>query len=283
MCPAEQNNEDPPESPGKDSGAPDVRKSSYRRIDFPVDTRDTSDDWVTSYADMATLLLTLFVTLLLNTSTTEPGGPAGSTGQGARSIIEDLLNIRISSPYLDGEVCSACAAGDVQINSSDGASVAIVKNEDLERIRTRERALVGIREALQTAKLDSYVSAGIEGDGIRLNIPNSILFASGASDLAGGGRLVIRALGPILAATEFVVSVEGHTDNVPIQTPRYPSNWELSAQRAATVVRTLVESGMASSRLEAVGYGESRPLADNATEDGRAENRRVTLFLRTPT
>lgn len=281
----ERNNDqapEPPEQPKEPPHSPEPPKISYRRIAFPTDTRETSDDWVISYADMATLLLTLFVALLLNAYAVKSGGPEENMRQGARSIIEDLLNIRISSPYLDGEICAACAVGNVQADTGATASVAIVKNQDLERIRARETALAEIRDALQRARLDSFISAGIEGDGIRLNIPNSILFASGSSDLAGNGRLVIKALGPILASTEFVASVEGHTDNVPIQTARYPSNWELSAQRAATVVRTLIEGGMDASRLEAVGYAESRPLADNATEDGRAENRRVTLFLRTP-
>jgi chemotaxis protein MotB len=74
--------------------------------------------------------------------------------------------------------------------------------------------------------------------------------------------------------------VEGHTDDIPISTEKFPSNWELSAQRAATVVRALADAGIAAQRLEAVGYADTRPLAANTSEDGRKENRRVSLFLR---
>lgn len=162
------------------------------------------------------------------------------------------------------------------------STLAVVKDNDLDRIRAREGALAGVRAGLKDSGLDAFITAAVEGDGIRLNIPNSILFNSGAADLQGRGPSVIKALGPILNAGNFIVAVEGHTDNNPIATERFPSNWELSASRAAAVVRVLIDAGVDVHRLQAVGYADSRPLADNATEDGRAENRRVALFLRMP-
>lgn len=78
------------------------------------------------------------------------------------------------------------------------------------------------------------------------------------------------------------MTVEGHTDDQPISTARYPSNWELSASLAAAVVRTLIEAGMEPHRLEAASYADSRPLTGNADENGRRENRRITLLLRAP-
>jgi chemotaxis protein MotB len=240
------------------------------------------EEWLLSYADMVTLLLTVFIALLLNANFEKPG--TGAEPGGPRRIFENLLQLRAASPYQEGEAFVAAGTPDWATASAaaEGGTLAILKEEDLERIRRREVTLGEIRARLKSSQLDDFVSADIEGGGIRLKIPNSILFDSGAAELQGRGPNVIRALAPILAVGQYGVSVEGHTDNIPIKTSRFPSNWELSAQRAAAVVRTLAESGVGPQRLEAVGYGESRPLVDNVTEEGRRENRRVTLILRIP-
>jgi chemotaxis protein MotB len=83
----------------------------------------------------------------------------------------------------------------------------------------------------------------------------------------------------VVAGAGFPVVVEGHTDNTPIATYRFPSNWELSAARASSVVRLFAEAGVAPARLTAAGYGEQRPVADNLSESGRARNRRVTILM----
>ena len=271
-----------PEAPTQ---APEARKSSMRPaapISLAELTANSTEEWFLSYADMVTLLLTMFVALLLNAHFEKPGGQSEGAGNGARGVIENLLQLNVESPYMDGGGYTITGTRDVvSVTPPDpGTALAVVKDDDLDRIRARELVLSGIREKLKTAQLDAFISASIEGDGIRLNIPNSILFNTGAADLQGRGPSVIRALAPILADARFVVSVEGHTDNVPIKTDRFPSNWELSAQRAATVVRVLAEGGIDAHRLEAVGYADSRPLADNANEDGRRENRRVALLLK---
>jgi chemotaxis protein MotB len=90
---------------------------------------------------------------------------------------------------------------------------------------------------------------------------------------------VLDRLVPVLNARRTPIAVEGHTDDVPIKTARFPSNWELSSARASTVVRQLQSAGVAPSRLRAVGFGETRPVAGNHTPEGRAKNRRVVLVL----
>src|SRR5690606_6559496 len=90
---------------------------------------------------------------------------------------------------------------------------------------------------------------------------------------------IVEQLAKILAPFDNPIQVEGFTDNLPIATALYPTNWELSAARAASVVRMLEMNGVASQRMAAVGYGEHRPIADNATPEGRAMNRRVVLVV----
>lgn len=249
----------------------------------PSDGAPSMEEWLLSYSDMVTLLLIMFVGLLLNAhfDKQEPG----EESIGPRRIIENLLQIRVFSPYAEGDSFTITGPQDaVPAKASDGqqGSLAVVKDEDLERIRRREAVLSTVRERLRQAQLDSFIDARMEGDGIRLNIPNSILFDTGAAELQGRGPAVLKSLAPILTAERYVVSVEGHTDNVPIRTERFPSNWELSAQRAATVVRSLADFGVDASRLQAVGFADSRPLVSNDTELNRRENRRVTVLLRAP-
>ena len=83
----------------------------------------------------------------------------------------------------------------------------------------------------------------------------------------------------VLAETDNPIQVEGHTDDLPIKSPIYPSNWELSSARAASVVRLLAEEGVAPSRMVAIGYADNKPIDTNATPEGRARNRRVNVLI----
>jgi chemotaxis protein MotB len=87
------------------------------------------------------------------------------------------------------------------------------------------------------------------------------------------------AIASVLAASDFPITVEGHTDNIPIATPQFPSNWELSAMRATTVLRLFNDGGVGAERLTAIGYGETRPVETNTTVEGRARNRRVSILI----
>jgi hypothetical protein len=89
----------------------------------------------------------------------------------------------------------------------------------------------------------------------------------------------MRAIAQVLAPTDFPITIEGHTDNMPINTAQFPSNWELSAVRATTVLRLFADSGVAAERLTAIGYADTRPVEPNLLADGRARNRRVTILI----
>lgn len=107
-----------------------------------------------------------------------------------------------------------------------------------------------------------------------------ILFASGSAELKPDGKAVLKKLAAEIRKLEDQrVRVEGHTDDVPISTPRFPSNWELSSARAAQVVRFFAEAGLEPKRLEALGFASYRPIADNGTAEGRSRNRRIEIVL----
>lgn len=113
-----------------------------------------------------------------------------------------------------------------------------------------------------------------------LELQTDILFASGSADLSTEGAATIREVGALLGTIpDRKFQVEGHTDNVPIKTKTYPSNWELASARAINVVKEMVTAGMPGKRISAASYADTRPTGSNQTDEGRAQNRRIEIVI----
>lgn len=136
-------------------------------------------------------------------------------------------------------------------------------------------------DALGLTGLGDGVDVIVNEQSISLRISNEILFSSGQAALTASGLGVLDRVAEALSRNPYRISVEGHTDPVPIQTDRYPSNWELSTARATSVLRQLEARGIAARRLRATGYADTMPLTTNDTAEGRAVNRRVEVILET--
>jgi chemotaxis protein MotB len=128
----------------------------------------------------------------------------------------------------------------------------------------------GLTEGLLIVATDSQ---------LRMEALDDILFSPASTELTERGEVLLGDLAEVLRLHPGELSIEGHADNRPIHNENYPSNWELSSARAARVVRFLVEHSIPAQRMRAIGYSDTRPKADNTTEDGRTSNRRVTLVL----
>jgi chemotaxis protein MotB len=159
----------------------------------------------------------------------------------------------------------------------------IVNRKRVEAAR-RERERMEILAKDLTATLMPLVKSGqvrvtqnARGIGIELNA--SVLFAQGEATLQQEAREVLGAVAGLLKDAPQRIEVEGHTDNLPITNERYASNWELSAVRAASVVRLFIESGVQDVRLSAIGHGATRPVAPNDTPVNQARNRRVAVMI----
>jgi len=149
-----------------------------------------------------------------------------------------------------------------------------------EEVQTRTVDAVDVLlEVFEASGLRDQVEVAVHPGEVNLEISDSILFPRGSAALTDAGLVLLKDLAEALDGQPYILSVEGHTDNIPIETARYPSNWELSSARAAVVTRKLVEQGIASDKVRAIGYGSTRPLADNASPEGRARNRRVSFVL----
>src|SRR5207237_1417310 len=117
--------------------------------------------------------------------------------------------------------------------------------------------------------------------GISIEINASVLFATGEAKLTQESTQALLAVGQVLKDDNHAIQVEGHNDNAPISTAFFPSNWELSAVRASSVVRLFMDSGIPETRLLAVGHGSNQPVAGNDTTEGRMRNRRVEVTILT--
>jgi chemotaxis protein MotB len=160
------------------------------------------------------------------------------------------------------------------------ASALIAQSQKVNEFQTTYDALIG--------DLEEELAAGevrIEQlrDGLQMEVSQDILFPSGSAALSPAGTAVLQKMAERLVTLPYVISVEGHTDSIPIRgrlAKRYPTNWELAGSRAARVVRLFVDAGVDAAKLTAVSHASYHPVADEDTEEGRASNRRIEIRLR---
>ncbi len=156
----------------------------------------------------------------------------------------------------------------------------------LEEMRAREEEQKKRLQEFQdlTARFKKLIDAGtlsvrmIDGKMV-VSLGSDVLFASGSAKLSTQGLQTIKDVTTQLAAIGKAYQVEGHTDDVPIATAQFPSNWELASARALNVVKTMVEAGMPTDRVSAASFGKFHPVADNKSKEGKAANRRIEIVI----
>lgn len=137
---------------------------------------------------------------------------------------------------------------------------------------------------LTEENLSAEVKAEKTPQGVAISVPGAYLFQSGSADISPQAQPLIKRIAEIIRSVPYNVAIEGHTDDVPIQTREFPSNWELSAARASGIVRFLIDQGIYSRRLRAVGFSDTQPIVPNIdpmtgviSPENRARNRRVVI------
>jgi chemotaxis protein MotB len=236
---------------------------------------ENHERWLVSYADFITLLFAFFVVMYA----------ISSVNEGKYRVLSDSLNAVFADPSHIDRRLPALASNAITENSEPAVIPSpLPVQPPREGGRAEDENSIDALEERLGITLENYVSEGLVeiarvGDGLQVLIKSKLLFDSGSAQLARGALAALRDLAAVLKPLPNPVQVEGHTDNVPISTLQFPSNWELSAARAASVVHFFSRLGIHPDRLSAIGYGEFRPVASNATEEGRARNRRVTVML----
>ena len=230
--------------------------SRFSRWHIEPQREEEQEAWLITYLDMLTLLLVMLVIMLALAGKGEGQQSEPAMVEATQQAAGDqLVALQPSASPIPSIVPLPAPAADTQQDDTSEAKPDLALGDDIEVI--------------------------VNDGSISFRISSEILFGSGRAELEDAGLDVIDRLVPTLAAGGHRIIVEGHTDNLPIQTERFPSNWELSASRASSVVRYLQLAGIESTRLSATGYADTRPLANNGDEQGRASNRRVELVMQT--
>ena len=216
-------------------------------------------EWMVTFADLMSLLLTFFV-LLLSFSTTEV-----IKFREAMGSIREALGLR--SP----DDPSKIPTGETPLTDE----IAEIGSPALPLSKV-EKQLQGV---LETFGLQDQGEIQRTAYGVILRLEGDLMFDSGKAELSPDTFELLEGLAQYIGGIAGRIDVVGHTDDVPISTPVYPSNWELSAARAGQVVRFLVEHGVEAERLRAIGRADTVPIADNSTPEGRARNRRVEFLF----
>jgi chemotaxis protein MotB len=229
---------------------------------------ENHERWLVSYADFITLLFAFFVVMY----------SISSLNEGKYKILSDSLVGVFNQP---DRAVKPIPIGEERPHTTqpDVSQVDEPSQSSQEPIDPLESIMHSMREAF--ADLIDSKQLTVRGNElwIEIELNSSLLFPSGDALPNDHAFNLLEKVAGILAPFDNPIHVEGFTDNLPISTDKFPTNWELSAARAGSVVRMLAADGVDPSRLAAVGYGEFQPIADNSTAEGRARNRRVILVI----
>ncbi|MDR2787787.1 MAG: flagellar motor protein MotD [Candidatus Accumulibacter sp.] len=231
---------------------------------------DNHERWMVSYADFITLLFAFFVVMY----------SLSTVNEGKYRVLSDSMTVAFRNIQVNGAMQQPALIAPPLPRAQKTDQAARQAEAEKQRRRDRMRNVAkDLVEVMAPLIEEGKVRVVETSRGVTVEINDSILFSPGQAVLNPLSSRAMRAVAQVLAPTDFPIIIEGHTDDIPINTPQFPSNWELSAVRATTVLRLFVESGVAPERLTAIGYADTHPVESNANAEGRARNRRVTILI----
>ena len=223
-------------------------------------------EWMNTYGDMVTLLMCFFVLLFAFSSI---------DAQKFTAVMESFQG---SAGVLSGGKSLSEAPFVFDAMPEDQTS-----SEQVVEMNKLEEIMEQVKDYLVQNDMEAQVELQLEQQGLVIRFKDNVLFDPGRAVIKSDSYPILNFLGELLSTEDLIneeIRVEGHTDNVPINTALYPSNWELSTHRATNVVRYFIENaGFSPLRLSAAGYSEYHPIATNDTPEGRSANRRVDIVV----
>jgi len=224
-------------------------------------------EYMATYGDLVTLLMCFFVLLFAFSSIDAQKFEAVMQSfQGSAGVLEGGKSLS-EAPFVF----------DAMPENTQESSETVVDQDKLEALKQQ------VEQYISENSMEAEVDVQLEAKGLVIRFKDNVLFDSGSAVIKTAAVDILVFLGDLLNSDEFMneqIRVEGHTDNVPIRTVLYPTNWELSTHRASNVVKFFIESAqMKPDRLSASGYGEYHPISTNETSEGRAANRRVDIVV----
>ena len=237
------------------NGKPAASKRSTKHVrlleleDTPFTEDAEKDRYLITYADLITLLLGLFI------------------------ILYSISNV-------DVQKFSKMISAMGNFFGNDGKIIGLTQNQNVIDVSPISNLKSGLDKVIKDNGYESSIRLEENERGITLHILEDILFASGKSELNDSSGLVLSKIAAIIRELPNDVRVEGHTDNIPIKSVQFPSNWHLSVARALSTAYYLIHNeGLSPEKVSVVGYSEYKPIADNTTLDGRSQNRRVDIVI----
>ncbi len=236
------------------------------------------DRWMVSFADFITLLFAFFV-VMYSISSVNKGKYETFSESLDQALFHEKKVVKEAEPVQVGAIPTRVQP----IELPNLVTVTEEEHQLSEEIMEEKRRLNEVSDEFQRA-LKPFVESQLVGINrhdfwVELEMNSELLFASGSAELSSKALPVIEKVAEVVRNVPNVINVEGYTDNIPISTGIYPSNWDLSSARATSVVKELEKNNIPPTRLSAVGYGEFHPVGDNSTVEGRFKNRRVVLVL----
>ncbi|MBI3601108.1 MAG: flagellar motor protein MotB [Nitrospinae bacterium] len=238
----------------------------------PVEEKENLNRWLISYSDFMTLLFAVFVVLFAITNL-------------------DLKKLKNMTASFESAVVSYGIGNEslaFLFKERGKESLILYPFSETGLSRDEVSEFISVRDALKSAITEDPSLKNIEQDvvfdidqrGLIIQLRARDLFASGSAEINPAALQFMDKTASFLSTTNYLIRIEGHTDSIPISTPRYRSNWELSADRANRIVKYLVTRyNLFPERLSASGYGEFKPIRSNDTEEGREQNRRIEIIL----
>jgi len=240
---------------------------------------DNHERWLVSYADFVTLLFAFFVVMYsISSVNNEKYEMLSSALEGAFvgghkvDVIKDPIEVEKKLTTIKPIILENPTTEELDRKSE-------LSDEILKERRELQLISEQFEDVLQPYIENNLVDVKKNDFWIELEMNSELLFLSGEAELSRKAIPVLKKVAEVVRNIPNVINVEGHTDNVPIDTVEFPSNWDLSSARATAVVREFEMSRISPQRLSAVGYGEFHPIADNNSVEGRFKNRRVVLVL----
>jgi len=226
--------------------------------------KDNSERWMLSYLDFITLLMIFFLMMYAISNVDSKKSQA----------LANSLKIGFNSGNGQNVIAASDNSNATPTVVNDEALTAEAETEKLTDVKKKVDNLVN------NSELKGSVTTSIQERGLLISFNDSVFFNSGEANIKSDWQSKLKSISKVLNEIDNYIRVEGHTDNVAINTDYFHSNWQLSSVRAANVVEFLItQGGVSPGRLSSVGYGEYRPIKSNDTEDGKSSNRRVDILI----
>ncbi len=250
------------------------------RKKLPEAEKENGERWLLTYSDLITLLMIFFVVLysMSNVDAQKFRAVAESlnAAMGGRTPSKLEISTELTGPNVIPQYSNKPQQYSKETTPDNKTSSGNVNQESM----TIEQIKKNLDKYAKDNGVQTTLVSSIEERGLVVSIKDTLLFDSGSAIVTPKAHEILNKISTVLSVAANYIKVEGHTDNVPINTFLFPSNWELSVIRATNVLQIMAgEGGISSDRLSATGYGEYRPIASNGEDEGRAKNRRVDLVI----